>query len=75
MLLLVRPGAEGEGALVPDADERHRVRSAVRSDGDDPVELSVGEQPLDVSHGGAVADASPYLGSMCPVVIPGPTPP
>jgi hypothetical protein len=39
MLLLVRPGAEGEGAVVPDADERHRVRSTVRANGHDPVEL------------------------------------
>jgi hypothetical protein len=33
---------------VPDADEWYGVRTPVRADRDDPVELRVGEEPLDV---------------------------
>ncbi len=64
-LLLGVAGAEVEGAVAPHAAQRYGVRPAVAAHRDDPVELGVGEPPVDVSStSGAVAEASPYSGEI-----------
>jgi hypothetical protein len=47
LLLLLRAGAEGERAVVPDADQRRRVRSPLGAHRTDPVELRGGREPLE----------------------------
>src|SRR5215213_117648 len=49
LLLLLGARAEREGTVLPDAHERHRMRTPVRADGDDPVQLRVYQQALDGS--------------------------
>jgi hypothetical protein len=48
LLLLLWAGTERERAVVPDAQKWYGVRAAVRADSDDPVELRVSEEALDV---------------------------
>jgi hypothetical protein len=64
LLLLVRTGAEGERPVVPDSPQRNGLWATVSADGDDPIELGGREQGFDASHGGAVTEGSPYLGSI-----------